>query len=212
MPYNPCYQYPSPSPPAPLPRGERGALFLLHLNVEAFRSPSPLAGEGLGERGKKPERGRSLPGIPHNRSSRKMTMHQRDFAKALRQNMTDAERLLWKHLRAHRYMGQKFRRQQPIGPYIVDFVHFGARLIVECDGGQHNENPADKRRDAWLQAQGFHVLRFWNHDILNRTESVLSTIFNILTPLSPRGRGDGGEGVKNNGPAPKPPNPTKPNR
>jgi very-short-patch-repair endonuclease len=167
-------------------------------------------------------------------------MNQRDFAKTLRQNMTDAERLLWKHLRAHRYLGQKFRRQQPIGPYIVDFVHFGARLIIECVGGQHNENPADKRRDAWLQAQGFHVLRFWNHDILHPTESVLSTIFDILTPLSPnpsptrgegdragsphrsqtngstplspRGRGAGGEGVKDSRPAPKPPKPTKPNR
>jgi very-short-patch-repair endonuclease len=126
-----------------------------------------------------------------------MTMNQRDFAKTLRQNMTDAERLLWKHLRAHRYSGQKFRRQQPIGPYIVDFVHFGSRLIVECDGGQHNENPVDKRRDAWLQAQGFHVLRFWNHDILHQTESVLSTLFDILSPLSPnpsptRGEGDSG--------------------
>ncbi len=165
-------------------------------------------------------------------------MNQRDFAKTLRQNMTDAERLLWKHLRAHRYLGQKFRRQQPIGPYIVDFVHFRARLVVECDGGQHNESQHDLRRDAWLEAQGFTVLRFWNHDILNRTESVLSTLFDILsplspnpspaggegdsagstrqtqtnasTPLSPRGRGAGGEGVKDNSPKSKPPKPTKP--
>ncbi|MEJ2694520.1 MAG: DUF559 domain-containing protein [Candidatus Thiodiazotropha sp.] len=120
----------------------------------------------------------------------------------------------------------------------MDFVHFGARLIVECDGGQHNEKPTDKRRDAWLQAQGFYVLRFWNHDILNRTESVLATLFDILsplspnpspargegdsagatrqtqtnayTPLSPRGRGAGGEGVKDNSPKSKPPKPTKP--
>jgi len=122
-------------------------------------------------------------------------MEQRRFAKTLRQNMTDAERLLWKHLRAHRFSGQKFRRQQPIGPYIVDFVHFGARLIVECDGGQHNASATDPQRDAWLEKQGFNLLRFWNDEILNQTESVLSTIFNVLNPLSPnpspaRGEGD----------------------
>ncbi|MET0091705.1 MAG: endonuclease domain-containing protein, partial [Candidatus Thiodiazotropha sp.] len=116
----------------------------------------------------------------------RMTMNQRDFAKTLRQNMTDAERLLWRHLRAHRYSGQKFRRQQPIGPYIVDFVHFKARLIIECDGGQHNESQYDRRRDAWLEAQGFKFLRFWNHEILNQTESVLSAIFAVLNPLSSR--------------------------
>ena len=66
------------------------------------------------------------------------------FAKGLRTRMTDAERLLWKHLRAHRLNGQKFRRQQPIGPYIVDFVHLGARLIVEADGGQHNDSATDQ--------------------------------------------------------------------
>lgn len=121
-------------------------------------------------------------------------MDQRNFAKRLRQNMTDAERLIWKHLRAHRFSGEKFRRQQPIGPYVVDFIHFGARLIIECDGGQHNENADDRRRDAWLQKQGFHILRFWNHEIMNETESVLTTIFTTLTPLTTRERGTGGEG------------------
>ena len=124
-------------------------------------------------------------------------MDQQDFAKSMRQNMTDAEQLLWKHLRAHRLSGQKFRRQQPIGPYIVDFVHFKARLIIECDGGQHNGSKPDRRRDAWLEDQGFKVLRFWNHDILNRTEAVLSRLYEVLSPLSPnpspaRGEGDGG--------------------
>ncbi|MBV8657196.1 MAG: endonuclease domain-containing protein [Burkholderiales bacterium] len=102
------------------------------------------------------------------------------FAKALRQNMTDAEQLLWRHLRAHRLTGQKFRRQQPIGPYIVDFVHFDARVIVEADGGQHLESQSDAERDAWLQQQGFAVLRFWNDDILQRTDSVLETIWHAL--------------------------------
>ena len=122
-------------------------------------------------------------------------MDQRNFAKTLRQNMTDAERLLWKHLRAHRLLEQKFRRQQPIGPYTVDFVHFTARLIIECDGSQHNQSTTDSQRDTWLREQGYQVLRFWNHDILNNTESVLTQILTTLTPLSPRGRGAGGEGV-----------------
>ncbi|WP_200932404.1 endonuclease domain-containing protein [Pseudorhodoferax sp. Leaf267] len=87
-------------------------------------------------------------------------MHQRDFTKTLRQNMTEAEQRLWYHLRAHRMAGQKFRRQQPIGPYTVDFVHFGARLIVEADGGQHADSPRDAVRDAWLRSQGFEVLHF----------------------------------------------------
>ena len=68
-------------------------------------------------------------------------MDQRAFAKSLRQNMTDAEHLLWRHLRARRFEGQKFRRQQPIGAYVVEFVHFRARVIVDADGGQHVEAP-----------------------------------------------------------------------
>ncbi len=104
-------------------------------------------------------------------------MESIQFAKDLRQNMTDAEKALWRHLRAHRLQGQKFRRQQPIGPYIVDFVHFGARLIVEADGGQHNECASDQRRDVWLERQGFRILRFWNDDILLNGESVREAIF-----------------------------------
>ena len=79
-------------------------------------------------------------------------MHQRDFTKTLRQNLTDAEQRLWFHLRAHRMAGQKFRRQQPIGPYIVDFVHCGARLIVVADGGQLADAVRDVVRDAWLRS------------------------------------------------------------
>ena len=112
-------------------------------------------------------------------------MDQRQFAKTLRQNMTDAEQLLWRHLRAHRLDGQKFRRQQPIGPYVVDFVHFGARLIVEADGGQHDRSEQDAIRDRWLEGQGFRVLRFWNHDILRDPEAVLASILNALEPPSP---------------------------
>ena len=128
-------------------------------------------------------------------------MDHRQFAKALRKNMTDAEQLLWRHLRAHRLHDQKFRRQQPIGPYIVDFVdfvHFGARLIVEADGGQHNASANDATRDAWLKSQGFTVLRFWNNAILLNIEAVLDAILRELakgapsppTPLPQGERGD----------------------
>ncbi|PIF89551.1 very-short-patch-repair endonuclease [Acidovorax sp. 62] len=112
-------------------------------------------------------------------------MDQRQFTKNLRQNMTDAELLLWKHLRAHRMGDQKFRRQQPLGPYIVDFVHFAQRLIIEADGGQHAGAAHDAARDAWLQSQGFRVLRFWNNDILLRTDAVLEAIWAALHLQAP---------------------------
>ena len=110
-------------------------------------------------------------------------MIQRVFAKQLRGRMTDAEQLLWRHLRAHRLGGRKFRRQQPIGPYIVDFVHFGTRVIVEADGGQHALSASDRRRDDWFVAEGFTVLRFWNNEILNETDAVLGRIFDAVDSL-----------------------------
>ena len=120
-------------------------------------------------------------------------MDQQNFAKHLRRNMTDAERLLWRHLRSHRLAGEKFRRQQPLGGYVVDFVHFGARLIVEADGGQHNTSHHDAQRDAWLKAQGFRVLRFWNNEILLNTDDVLAVIFEAVggspSPPAPLPRG-----------------------
>lgn len=112
-------------------------------------------------------------------------MEQRQFAKALRKNMTDAERLLWRHLRAHRMCDQKFRRQQPIGPYIVDFVHFGARVVIEADGGQHSSSADDAVRDAWLQGQGFRIFRFWNDDILQNIEAVLEVVLKDLAKGAP---------------------------
>ena len=106
------------------------------------------------------------------------------FAKSLRKNMTDAEALLWRHLRAHRLRGAKFRRQQPIGPYIADFVHFEARLIVEADGGQHNESISDAQRDEWLRARGYKVMRFWNNEILADPEGVLEQVLLALSEIS----------------------------
>jgi len=107
-------------------------------------------------------------------------MHQRQFAKHLRRSMTDAERRLWYYLRAHRFLGQKFRRQVPLGPYVVDFVHFGGRLVVEADGGQHMDSLTDQARDGWLRSQGFRVMRFWNHDILQNMQLVLEEIRGAL--------------------------------
>jgi very-short-patch-repair endonuclease len=100
-----------------------------------------------------------------------------DNAKTLRRNLTDAEQKLWHHLRAHRFMGRKFKRQKPIGRYVVDFVSLEEKLIIELDGGQHAENHEyDHERDEWLRAQGYTVLRFWNCESMNETESVLERI------------------------------------
>ena len=120
-------------------------------------------------------------------------MSKLDHAKYLRTNQTEAEQRLWYHLRAHRFMNLKFKRQTPIGPFIVDFVCREYRLIVEADGGQHGGDD-DVRRDAWLKAQGFTVLHFWNHDILQQTDVVLESIRQTLLALSPgpspNGRGE----------------------
>jgi len=88
-------------------------------------------------------------------------------ARELRTHPTDAERRLWQKLKRRQIAGIKFRRQLPIGPYIVDFVCLERRLVVEVDGGQHLEQiPQDEQRSQWLRAQGFRVLRFWNNDAL----------------------------------------------
>ena len=97
--------------------------------------------------------------------------------------MTDAEQKLWYHLRAHRFMGFKFKRQKPIGHYVVDFACIEKKLIIELDGGQHAEAlEYDNERDAWLHSQGYTVLRFWNNELLNETESVLERIRLALSP------------------------------
>ena len=101
-------------------------------------------------------------------------------AKSLRRAMTEAEQRLWYHLRNRRLSGYKFKRQYPIGNYIADFICLEKNLIIEADGGQHNDNPRDDARTAWLQAQGYTVLRYWNHDILQQTEAVLIHILHHL--------------------------------
>jgi very-short-patch-repair endonuclease len=95
--------------------------------------------------------------------------------------MTEAEKRLWYRLRAHRFGGRSFRRQYPIGAYVVDFICLDARLIVEVDGGQHADSGGDEMRDAWLRSQGFTVLRFWNNDVLPNTSGVLEQINRALS-------------------------------
>ena len=101
-------------------------------------------------------------------------------ARQLRQRSTDAERRMWSALRDRRLMKYKFRRQHPLGDFIVDFACTEYQLAIEVDGGQHSENAADTTRTAWLQSQGWRVLRFWNNDALSNTNGVIETILRIL--------------------------------
>ena len=112
------------------------------------------------------------------------------FARTLRSDMTQAERALWNRIRRRQLANCRFRRQSPIGPYVVDFVCMEARLVVEVDGSQHMESMYDSRRDAWLLSEGFRVLRFWNNDVLARMHLVLNRILDALAstrPLPPFG-------------------------
>lgn len=105
---------------------------------------------------------------------------QRQRARHLRKNSTDAEKHLWYHLRAGR-LGFKFKRQVPVGTYIVDFVCLEKRLVIELDGGQHMDNKIyDTRRTDCLMTKGFKVLRFWNHEVFQQTPAVLEVIMSAL--------------------------------
>jgi len=120
----------------------------------------------------------------------------------MRREPTDAERIIRPVLRAHRFADRKWRRQQPLGIYVVDFSCLEARLIVEVDGSQHVESEYDVHRDARLRSQGFRMLRFWNNDVLARTTGVQAAIYAALNggarassiplprPLSRKGRGE----------------------
>jgi very-short-patch-repair endonuclease len=102
------------------------------------------------------------------------------IAKRLRRNQTDAERLLWFRLRDRRLGGWKFKRQVPIGRYIVDFFCADAKLIIELDGGQHSGAVRDAGRTEALEAFGYLVVRFWNHDVMRNIEGVLEEISSML--------------------------------
>jgi very-short-patch-repair endonuclease len=106
-----------------------------------------------------------------------------ETARKLRKRLTPQEVKLWVKLRELKQFGFHFRRQAPIGPYIVDFVSFKSRLVIEADGGQHGMPEgvqSDKTRDDFLRSQGFQVLRFWNSDIDANLEGVMETIFGAL--------------------------------
>ncbi|MEW6681603.1 MAG: endonuclease domain-containing protein [Nitrospirota bacterium] len=114
-------------------------------------------------------------------------------ARQLRSSLTPAEQALWRQLRLRQVDGFKFRRQQPLGPYVVDFACLEARLIVEVDGGHHlSAREYDAERSEWLQSQNFRVLRFWNHEVLTETEGVIGVIEHALNTsphLSPPPQG-----------------------
>jgi very-short-patch-repair endonuclease len=101
-------------------------------------------------------------------------------ARKLRNNLTEAEKKLWYYLR-NKNLGEKFRRQQPIGPYFPDFVCLNKFLIIELDGGQHFASATDKPRDDYFKKEKFKVLRFWNNEVLENIEGVLTKIEEQLT-------------------------------
>ena len=116
---------------------------------------------------------------------------QQQRARELRQNNTDAERWLWQRLRSRQLLGQKFRRQVPVGQYIVDFLCRECKLVVEIDGSQHQlQADYDDRRTQFLESQGYQVVRYWNNEVLQQGEAVLESIIQALArgcgrPLTP---------------------------
>ena len=171
----------SPSPA--LPRWEREPSGGVH-----GVSPSPTGG-GFGE-GESPSH--------HSALLEALLTHARE----LRKNATDAENLFWQLLRRNQILGFGFRRQHPVGSYILDFYCHQAKLAIELDGGQHAEEAQrahDDKRSDWLKAQGITVLRFWNNEVLTNTEGVLQSLFDWLSvapsPALPRGERERSGGV-----------------
>lgn len=114
----------------------------------------------------------------------------------MRRDLTDAEKQLWQRLRDQQIDGYKFRRQQPIGRYIADFVCFEKKLVIEVDGGQHADHAlADSRRTIWLEGQGFRVLRLWNHDVLGNLAGAVEAIQQALETPPPQPSPMKGEGI-----------------
>jgi very-short-patch-repair endonuclease len=169
---------------------------------DVLTSPSPFQGEGgvgvtLSEDIRVSEEGNPHPNLPPKRgkgfseSVDTIYKHQprnqtlKKHSRQLRKDMTDVERKLWYYLRRNQ-LGVKFRRQYPIGKYIVDFVCLEKHLVIELDGGQHAlQTDYDKERDAFFVSEGFKVLRFWNNEMTENEEAVLLAILSALkhTPL-----------------------------
>jgi very-short-patch-repair endonuclease len=117
--------------------------------------------------------------MPHNPA--RLPEDIRAYAREMRARMTDAESLLWMMLRNRRIGGVKFRRQHPVGRYILDFYCDERKLGIELDGGQHGEAVEyDQKRDDWLRVQGISVLRFWNNQVLAETEAVMEAIYQVV--------------------------------
>jgi len=156
-------------------------------NQPSPRSPLPV-GEGRRGEGAKHE------GEGHYRGGYDFS-GMLETARELRRKQTPPEEVFWELVRARRFMGMKFRRQHQLGDYIADFYCHEHRLVVELDGGVHSiKRKKDHKRDAWMQTQGFTVLRFPNEELLDDPEAALSAIAEAVLP-SPTGRGAGGEGV-----------------
>lgn len=121
---------------------------------------------------------------------REQETRSREFAKALRGNLTNAETILWAHLRNGQIAGWRFRRQHPVGPYIADFACAKAKLIIEVDGATHGsdrEQTRDEKRTAFLESRGWRVLRVWNSDIYDNLDGVMDAIGSALPPSGPSG-------------------------
>ncbi|MSP47154.1 MAG: DUF559 domain-containing protein [Xanthobacteraceae bacterium] len=106
-------------------------------------------------------------------------------SRKLRAASTNAELHLWSKLRSRSLDGHKFVRQEPIGPFVVDFVCREIRLVIEVDGGQHATDPRDPPREQWLTDHGYQVIRFWNNDVLGNMDGVLQTILSALAAQLP---------------------------
>jgi very-short-patch-repair endonuclease len=156
-------------------------------------NPSPARGVGLNSSPLAGEEGARREAVGR-RGGAQSLLH---LAKRMRHAPTEAERKLWSILRAKRLSGWKFRRQQQIDCYIVDFICFERRLIIEADGSQHAEG-ADLVRDAYLAEQGFTMLRLWNNEILGNSEGCFTAIIAALENPSPQpspARGEGESGA-----------------
>lgn len=148
------------------------------MNERLVMLPSPPEGEGLRERGE--------------------VVRLRTYAKQMRHTPTPWEHELWQELRALRFAAVKFKRQQPIGPFIVDFVALSKKLIIELDGGQHSERTGyDATRDEFLRMNGFAVIRIWNSEWTESRIGVLKKIWRLLhVPPLPNPSPSEGEGLE----------------
>lgn len=176
----------------PFPEGRGRDGNILPLPQDSAAVPLPL--HGLNSTAVQGQGGGKKTRYPRGGVNRKASPQIMANAKTLRNNLTEAEKKLWYYLRGKRFGDYKFRRQHPIGNYIVDFVCTKQAIVIELDGGQHSSNLKDIDRTASLNGHGFAVLRFWNNEVLENIEGVLMTIEQHLSndPLPhplPEGRG-----------------------